>query len=277
MALCESIMVTIKTVFKLAFAIASIVTITARSVDACERFDFIGRVKRVTVTESLVDPTGKVGEARQSFRIEVSQDGRLVETTIYGAGASDPNSKSTSRFDDAGRLVSQVENADGKTVSTTNCSYDPQGRLIEENTQSSNAELTTLQTYVYGSQTIRLRARVLGRWYVINQTLDDSGRIVKETEVDEERATTKRTSEFVYSANRKEECTVSYPDPRRHCRTTILDAHGNEVEAVAEEETRQIAFEYDSHGNWISKRTVVTRPRSTSKFETVEQRKIEYW
>jgi hypothetical protein len=269
-------MVTTRVAFLIAFGTTSIVTFPATGANACERPDWSGRVKSVIVTEASFDAaTGRVGERRQALRAEVSRDGRTIETTVYGYVPSEPDSKLTSHFDGE-RLVRQVETMDGKAVSTTNCSYDPQGRLIEAKTQSGNAELSTHQIYEYGSGSIRLRVKSLGEWHVVNQTLDARGRVIKEVEFNEERATIERTSEYIYSENRKDECVVSLADPRRHCATTVVDSHGNEIDFRGDEQSRRNTFEYDSVGNWVSKRTSITGPRR-STIETIVERKIEYW
>lgn len=247
------------------------------SADACERSDLIGRVKSVIVTQALVDPiTAKIGDARVAFRTEVTKDRGIEETTVYGLGPSEPHEKLTSYFEN-GRLTRQLEAADGKTVSTTTtCAYDAQGRLVEARTQSNDAERTIVETYEYGSGFIRRRSRVFGTWKVTNQTLDALGRVVKEVKLDEAKSTIEETSEFTYGGDRQEQCSVSFIEPRRRCGTTIRDSNGNEVEFRGEEETRKISFEYDSVGNWVSKKTAIIRPRETS-VETIVRRKIEYW
>ena len=70
-------------------------------------------------------------------------------------------------------------------------------------------------------------------------------------------------------------CSISARDPKRHCITTVLDSHGNEIEVRAEGQTRKISREYDAVGNWISERTAVIRPHGA--VETIVRRKIEYW
>jgi hypothetical protein len=110
---------------------------------------------------------------------------------------------------------------------------------------------------------------------VINQTTDNLGRVIKEEVLDEARAGVDYTTEYTYSGAREEQCRVYRNAPRRHCSTIVRDSHGNEIEFVAEDQTRKTSLEYDSVGNWISKRTSVTGVGGT--VETIVQRKIEYW
>jgi hypothetical protein len=246
---------------------------------SCDRSDLLGPVKSVIVTEALVDPiTAKIGGARLALRIDVSKDRAIEETTLYALESpAEPREKITSYFEN-GRLTRQLEAADGKTVTTTvTCSYDLQGRLVEGRIQSDNSERSRIETYEYGSGFIRRRARIFGQWKVTNQTLDALGRVVKEVTLDEAKSTVEETSEFTYSGDRQEQCSVTFLDPRRRCATTVRDSHGNEVEFLGESQTRETTFEYDSVGNWISKLTLVTRPPSTPKVETIVRRKIEYW
>jgi hypothetical protein len=243
---------------------------------SCERSDLLGSVKSVIVTEAFVDPiTAKIGETRLALRIDVSKDRAIEETRLYALESpAEPREKITSYFEN-GRLTRQIEVADGKTISrTVTCSYDAEGRLTEVRTNSNNGELITIEKYEYGSGTIRRRAQVLGHWTVTNQTLDALGRVVKEVTLDEAKLTIENTSEFTYSGDTQEQCIVTSLDPRRRCATTVRDSHGNEVEFLAEGQTRKTTFEYDSNGNWISKRTLV---RATSNVETIVRRKIEYW
>ena len=260
-----------------AIGIASVLTVVPSRAEACKPFDLLGRVKSVIETEALVDPvTGKIGEARLADRIDVSNDGGVVEMTVYAPGPSaEPTYKSTAYFE-SGRVIRGFDVVNGKTVSTTNCSYDAQGRLVELRTQADKGERSTVETYEYGAGFIRRRARVFSSWYVTSQTLDATGRVVKEVEIDEARSTVLRTSEFTYGVDREEQCSVSSRNLRRQCTTTTRDSHGNEIEFVAEGHTRKTSFEYDSVGNWISKRTSSTGPLG-GKVEIIVQRKIEYW
>jgi hypothetical protein len=110
--------------------------LTATPSSACDRSDLHGRVKSVIVTQLDVDPiTSKIGEPRLALRTDVSKDRGIEETTLYAfESPTEPREKLTSYFEN-GRLTRQVEAADGKTVSTTTtCSYDAQGRLLEVKT-----------------------------------------------------------------------------------------------------------------------------------------------
>jgi len=254
--------------------IALVLAAVPARAETCKPSELLGRVKSVIALEGLVDSvTGELGKTDQRYRIDVSRDGGLVEMTLYAPDSPEPRTKFTSSFEN-GRLVRGIEVTNGKTVSTTTCGYDAQGRLVDSKTQSDKGEVSA-ETYEYGSGFIRHRVRILGRWHVIDQTVGADDRVVKEVELGEERSTVERTTEFTYSADRKEECGVSSRDPRRRCATTIQDSHGNEIEFVSEGRTRKTSFEYDAIGNWISKRTTVTGAGGT--FETVVQRKIEYW
>lgn len=257
-----------------------VLTATPSRADACKPSDLLGRVKSIIVTEALVDPiTGKIGEAPLAFRTDVSSDGGIGEMTIYAPGPSaEPTSKSTAYFA-SGRPVRQLQTVNGKTVETSTCSYDAQGRLGESRTQSDKGERSMVETYEYGSGFIRRRARVFSKWQVTDQTLDALGRVVKEVVLDEATSSVLQTSEVTYSGDRQEQCWVYVyrNDPRRHCSTTVRDSHGNEIEVLTEGETRKTTFEYDSVGNWMSQRTIHTGALPASTFEMIVRRKIEYW
>jgi hypothetical protein len=140
-------------------------------------------------------------------------------------------------------------------------------------------EMYIEETYEYGAAFIRLRARVFGSWYVKNQTLDATGRVVKEVEIDEATSTVVATTEFTYGVDRKEVCSISFssPRPRRECATIVQDSHGNEIEVRSEFQTTKTSFEYDAVGNWVSRRLVATGPLPGLSIETIVRRKIEYW
>lgn len=257
--------------------IVSVFTLLPDRLEACEPSDLRGRVKSVIETEALVDSvTGKIGRARQVLRIDVSQDGGIAETTLaLGGRSAGPPATSTTYFEN-GRPVRRLETQNGKTVAAMTCSYDSQGRLVEAKTGSDNSEFLTVDTYEYGPGFIRRRSSTNGVPAVITQTLDAKGRVIKEVVVDEATSTVQVTAEVTYDGNRKEACGVSARDPRRQCATTLHDSHGNEIEFVAVGQTRKTSFEYDSVGNWISRRTAVIGPKGTT-VETIVQRKIEYW
>lgn len=258
-----------------ALGTASVLTVWPSPVEACGRSEFLGHVKSVVVTESLVD-SGKIGRAREVLRVDVSHGGNVEETTQFApARSAERSTRITAEFK-GGRLTRQLEVTNGKTVSTMTCSYDAQGRLTESNTQADNAELSNVETYEYSPGFIRRRTRVFSQWKLVTQTLDATGRIVREVVLDEANATVEQTTEFRYDGDRTEQCSVSSRDPRRHCGTKVQDSHGNEIEFVAEGQTRRTSYEYDSVGNWISRRSSVTGPRETT-VETIVQRKIEYW
>jgi hypothetical protein len=258
--------------------IVLVVTAIPGSADACQRSALIGPVKSVVLTEALVDPaSGKVGDARQVSRMDVSNDGAIAENTLYSPRSpGEVSSKLTAYFEN-GRLVRQTQVANEKTVATTNCSYDSLGRLVEAKTQSDNGERSMVETYEYGLGFIRRRAKTFSGLSVVNQTIDTLGRVVKEVVLDEESAIVDHTTEHTYSGGREEQCWVYLNDPRRHCSTTVRDSHGNEIEFAAEGEHRRTSYEYDSVGNWISRRTLLTGPTPTSRIETIVQRKIDYW
>jgi hypothetical protein len=259
--------------------IACVVSMLPSRSEACQPPDLVGRVKSVIVSEVIIDSaTGHIDGVRQVLRIDVSQDGTVAKTTLARSGRSaGPPATSTTYFEN-GRPVRALETANGKTVPSMTCSYDPQGRLVAARTGSENSEFTTDETYEYGQGFIRRRTNVIpGRGpSVTTQTLDASGRVIKEVEIDEATSTVHRASEFTYDGNRKEVCEVSSGASRRQCETTLHDSHGNETEVVAEGRTRRMSFRYDAAGNWISKRTSVTGPTGYT-LVTMEQRKIEYW
>lgn len=269
-------MVNLNNVFLTALGIASILALSPVA-DACTRPDLLGRVKSVTVTEAFVDPvSGKIGEMRLVSRMDVTRDGGTAETTVYSKQSpAVPATKFTTSFE-SGRVVRGVEVAPtGKIVSTTNCRYDVEGRLVEAKTQSDNVERTKVETYEYRSGSIRRRAKTFTGVSVIEQTLDADGRPVKEEVIDEGRSVVDHHSEYTYNGNREEVCRVYMNDGRRYCSTTIRDAHGNEVEVRSEGNSRKMVLEYDSVGNWILKRTSIVG-QGTS-IETIVQRRIEYW
>lgn len=270
-------MVDLRIICVAAFGAWVVAPISSRA-EACGPSELRGRVKSVIVTEALVDPmTGKIGQALQRVRIEVSQDAAIVETTLYAPEQSvEPSSKLTAYFEN-GRPTRELQTANGKTVATTTCSYDAEGRVVEARTQSENAERSMVETYEYGSGFIRHRASMFGRWKVINQTLDASGRVVKEVVLDEATSTVEQTNEFTYRGGRKEQCSVFSRDSRRRCSTTVVDSHGNETEMLAEGQSRKTSLEYDSIGNWVSKRISITGPRENARVEMIVRRKIEYW
>jgi hypothetical protein len=252
---------------------------TPSRADTCERSELLGAVKSVSVTEELVDPTtGKIGAARLAFRTDVSKDGSIVEMTIYAPDSTDPLLKFTSTFE-SGRPIRQLEIVNGKTVSTTTCSYDAQGRLVEARTDGKG-ELNTVEVYEYESGSTRRRSMVFGRWKMTHRTLDTLGRIAREVILDEATSAIEQTSEFKYQGGRQEQCSVNANDPspavrsRRVCSTTVRDSHANEIEFLTEGQTRKTAIDYDSVGNWISKRTTFIGP---STIEMIVRRKIEYW
>lgn len=228
-----------------------------RDASACERLDLLGRVKSVTVVQERTDPTtGKtIGQPQQTMRIDLSPEGGIVETVFYEPNGTSQAPTTTSYYEN-GRLVKQLHRRDGEHVSTTTtCSYDSQGRVIESKTDSDNWERNADQTFEYRPGLVRRRARILGKWRVTTQSLDDLGRVVKEVLLDESTSRVEQTTEFTYDGNQQVQCWVSAVNPRRDCSTTIRDARGNEIEFRAEGETRTTSLEYDSVGNWISKST----------------------
>lgn len=272
--------ITANTTIRLAtIGLAAVLSILANRSEACQPSDLIGRVKSVSVSEVIIDSaTGHIDGVRQVLRIDVSQDGAVAKTTLALSGRyAGPPATSTMYFEN-GRPVRALQTAKGKTVPAMTCSYDPQGRLVKAITGSEFSEFSTTETYEYGPALIRRRTNVIpgGEPSVTTQTLDANGRVIKEVVVDEATSTVQRTSEVTYDGNRKEECEVSSRNSRRQCVTTVQDAHGNEIEVVAEGRNEKTSFEYDSVGNWISKRTSVTG-LYPGKVVTIEQRKIEYW
>jgi hypothetical protein len=267
-----------RTVCPAVIAIVSVFTMLPGRLEACEPFEFRGRVKSVVETEALVDSaTGNIGRARQVLRIDVSQSGDTAKTTLSVSGRSaQPPATSTTYFEN-GRPVRRLESQKGKTVPAGTCSYDAQGRLVEARIGSEYSESGSVDTYEYGPGVIRLRSNnTFSGPSVITQTLDANGRVIKEVVVHEATSTVHLTIEITYDGDRKTVCGVSARDPRRQCATTVVDSRGNEIEFLAEGQTRKTAFEYDSVGNWISKRTSVTGPVGGT-VETIVQRKIEYW
>jgi hypothetical protein len=169
-----------------AIGIASVFTTLPGRLEACEPFEFRGRVKSVVETEALVDSaTGNIGRARQVLRIDVSQNGDTVKTTLsVSRRSAQPPATSTTYFKN-GRPVRRLESQQGKTVPAGTCSYDAEGRLVEARTGSEYSEFGSVDTYEYGPGVIRRRSITNGVPAVITQTLDANGRVIKEVVVDE--------------------------------------------------------------------------------------------
>jgi hypothetical protein len=259
-------------------ALLSVLTAAPTRADACQRSELLGRVQSVILSEAIVDSaTGNVAGVRQVLRIDVSKDGTVAETTLaLSARSAGPPATSTTYFQ-GGRPVRAIQTAKGKTVPSMKCSYDSQGRLLESDTGSEFSEFRFIESYEYGPGFIRRRTTAFpGVPSVTTQTLDATGRVIKEVVVDESTSTVHRTSEVTYDGNQKEVCEVSSIDSRRRCATTIHDSHGNDIEVVSVGRTLNLSFEYDSVGNWISKRTSITGSLGISVV-TIEERKIEYW
>ena len=247
-----------------------------RDANACERLGFLGRVKSVSVTEQRTDPiTGKtIGERHLIMQVSVSRDGEVVETIFEPLNPAAERTTATSHYED-GRLIREIQRRGGKTVSTTTCAYDSQGRVREAKTDADSWERNASQSFEYTAGSIRRRARIFGQWRITTQTLDEFNRVVKEVVLDEATATVDQTTEFTYNDNRQEQCWVSLDDPRRRCSTTVRDAHGNEIEFRADGESRTTSLEYDAVGNWISKQISATVAGRTSR--TIVRREFEYW
>jgi hypothetical protein len=259
--------------------IASIFSMVPGWSDACQPSDLLGRVKSVILTEALVDSvTGNIGPARLVLRTDVSENGRIAETTLALSGRSAGPAATATTYYENGRPVRGLETENGKTVPAMTCSYDAQGRLVEARTGLGNREFGYVDTYEYGPGFIRRRSLPSsgGGPSVTTQTLDANGRVIKEVVADEATSTLQRTSEVTYDGNRKEECGVSTHEPRRQCATIVEDHHGNEIEFVAEGQHRKTSLEYDAVGNWVSKRITIIGPFG-AKDETIVRRKIEYW
>jgi hypothetical protein len=258
--------------------IASLLSVLADRSEACEPLDLIGPVKSVVVSEVRVDSQTGVAGVRQVLRMDVSKDGTVIETTLaLSWGSAGPPATSTTYYEGR-RPLRQLQTAKGKTVPSMTCSYDGQGRLVEARIGSENSEFLTVETYEYGPSFIRRRTSVTpGGRSVTTQTLDANGRVIKEVVVDEATSTVRFTSEATYDGSRKEECIVSSSYSRRQCSTTIYDSRGNAIELIDEGRVRRkISYEYDSAGNWISKRTYFTGLLGGEN-EIVARRKIEYW
>jgi hypothetical protein len=205
-------------------------TVMPSRVEACKPPDFRGRVKSIVETEAPVDSiTGRIGEARVADRIDFSHDGSTVEMTVYAPGSSEPRTTFRAHFEQ-GKLMKEIEVVNGKAVSTTTCSYDRQGRLLEARTQSTNGEASGVETYEYGAGLIRRRISSFGGPSVVTQTLDGTGRVVKEVTVDETTSAMVQTIDFTYVGDREEMCAISSRDPIRQCSTTVRDSRGNEIE-----------------------------------------------
>ena len=259
--------------------IAACLAVIPNAAEACEPIDMRGRVKSVVETELVADTaTGRFGPPRLADRIDFSQDGRTVEMTLYDPQSGKPDLKFITSLEN-GRPIRSVTVANGRTMPSSNCSYDERGRLVEARTGQDTREFHTLEQFEYSPGFIRRRAQIWGSWYVTTQTLDDNGRIVKEVEVDEAKSTILRITELTYSAGRKEQCSISFMDPRpqRHCVTTIQDSHGNDIEERGEFGSAKITFEYDTIGNWVSRR--ITKPSGVKghTIDIIVRRKIEYW
>lgn len=270
-------MVTTRNSYLTALGFASVLLAVPNDAFACGSSELNGRVKSVTATEAQVDPlTHRIGDARLVLRTIVTEDGAIVETTHQPSGPSTQPSRRFTAYFENGRLARQVETVDGKMMSTRVCSYDAQGRVVEVTTQSENGERSKSERYEYGDGLIRRRITGAGGASVITQTLDGDGRVIKEVEINETMSKVVHTTDFTYAENREERCGISFLDSRPLCKVIIRDSHGNEIEVRTVDQTIKTTFEYDSAGNWISRRTTVSGRLRTS-VETIVQRKIEYW
>jgi len=246
--------------------------------DACGRFEFLGRVKTISerVDERPGIMTGAGGE-RPVMRTTVSSDGRTVENVIYDLNPPFAIVITSTGEYENGRLVRAVQKRGGNVYSTTTCTYDSQGRLIEHVTDSKG-EFSTHEKIEYGPNTVKRRRQVFGSWYVTTETLDDRGRVVKAVEASEDRGTVERTTESVYTGNREELCSVGPPFNRRECGTVVRDSHGNEVESRGGNRTKTTSYEYDAAGNWILQRELINWSGTTPhSLEQIIKRTIEYW
>jgi hypothetical protein len=259
-------------------ALGFVVFVNPGPVEACKPLDLRGNVKSVIESEVPVDAaTGTIGTPRVTNRIDVSQDGRISEMAWLSPSGR-VISKSSAHFE-GGKEIRRAEVSNGKTVSTTTCSYDAAGRLTEDRTQSERGERNVIETYEYGDGFIRRRVQAFGGPSVITQTLDAAGRVIKEVVVEESTAKVARTADVTYSDNKEQRCEISARTERRHCFTTSRDSQGNVVEVGTEGgtgRTLKTSFEYDSAGNWISKRTVITDGSETVT-DRIVRRNIEYW
>lgn len=265
-----------KTAWWIPVAITVGMMATPAGAETCSGLGMFGGVKSVRVTEAFVDGAdGKIGEAVLVERIDVSRDARSAETQLYSRDQP-PTVKSTLRSEfESGRLIRQTEVQSGKTLSTTECSYDKQGRVVELRTQS-DGELNIHETYEYGPRFVRRRATALGGISLLQQTLDAQGRVVKEELLDASTSLVDHTVEHTYLGNQEEQCWIYRRETRRQCSTIIRDSHGNEIEFRALGQSRLTTIQYDSLGNWISKRSMMTGPSGTT-VETIVRRTIEYW
>ena len=251
----------------------------AEFTSACQALPFRGSVKQVVVEQGQGKRTADQLSVRMSkySTTVVSRDQSV--STETSAHTDDPRHRQLSmypttvrEYDPAGRMLSQTFKPNGFAIETiTTCEYDKAGRLSLVKVKSAKGDVEETLTYSYGSNW-RSERRVRAASAVLTTvTVDDKGRPIEESRVDETNRAKLSQLRFRYLPSGMETC-VSLPGEPADCRTAKYDDHGNLVEQQSRFGITRATYEYDAHGNWISK---VYEEPGVPAF--VQKRAIVYW
>lgn len=250
----------------------------ANVASGCQPEPLSGPVRKVVVSEATADYSSAKAVRKPRIRsiTEVTSDARTATTVETHVEDPDPQVRassftSTRRFDDAHRMTEEIVTLGSRTISTTSCTYDDQGRLIRELVQSSNPGLARTTTYSYGPSSREELFVTDATSIRTRETFDEDGRLVLRERHDERKDTPLSTTEYAYLREGVNECTQE-PGKPRGCRLSIRDVNGNEIESRSNQGITRTRYEYDHFGNWIM------RVRSMAGgAATAEWRSITYW
>jgi YD repeat-containing protein len=241
-------------------------------------------IKSIRVTEGDVDRfTGSLhGTTRLHSTITVSQDRRTVDIVQFEVDTLTQVRKrmfprTTLEYDAAGRMIRAIERIDGtRETGRTECEYDGLGRLRKAVRTAANPQFDQTQVVEYGPSWRRLRMTTNKMSVVITMDVDSSNRVVREMERDETTGALRMIRDYKYEPTTVEEC-LTEPAGQQICTVTRMDVHGNPVEVKAPEAYQTEAYEYDSRGNWIVRRTSGTGLMLGFAVLPVTFREITYW
>lgn len=250
----------------------------------CRRPIYEGRVKVIVVTETKVDPLSglPVGLPTKHSEITFSQDGRTstftrFETDTLEAARQKMFPSATSEYNSAGLLTKEVYVFPSRSHQrVTTCEYDRHNRVVKQTTIMINPEASETLEFEYGDGWRRQHFRTAVAEILVSQVVDAKGNVVSEEERDERSGTLRSRTTFTYRPGEVERCAIG-DSGVRFCRTTIRDSHGNEVEVRSGDTFRRDVYEYDSVGNWITKKTTGNGALAQSSTDTVIRRAITYW
>jgi hypothetical protein len=263
----------------LLFSLSMIVVPSTNAIAAikteCQTFLLKGKVRTMSVTSGRINLAGGASAApTKESDVAVDAERRVMTEVLYQSGnllsfkQSFP--RTTSRFDGRGLLVEQVIARDGQERFTTiHCTYDAQGRVLSSTMRSRNPELNQTVTFEYSAGIVRQRFKTAVASLLVTQSLDSQGRVIRETEGDEQDRQKPRIKEFTYGVMSTTMCTVG--EARPICSTTVTDESGNEVEFRVGAIRRRTTYEYDRAGNWVSRRI------EGGTEDRVTRRAISYW